>query len=928
MAEVAVSFLLNRLSHLVEEEVKLLGGVQNEVAYITNELQSIGAFLRDADSREETEERVKAWVKQVRDVAYDMEDLLDEFMFCLARKEQRHELCYFLFKSFHFVETLKAQHRFANQMQQIKERVRDISDRSQRYGFRSQEQGSSSSSLADRWHDLRGDALLLEEADLVGIEKPKEKIIGWLLKNSLMLRVVAVVGMGGSGKTTLVKRVYDDQRVKTHFESHVWITVSQSFKTDEVLRDMIEQLFEECNQSIPGGVEAMKETRLKLILKEFLKQRRYVLVFDDIWSNQAWESVKYACPDGKHGSRIIITTRSDDIASSCIKPYGHLYHLKPLSPEESWTLFCEKAFGSKNEPDLTHQLQGLSRSIMRRCEGLPLAIVAIGGLLSTKLKNVIEWQMVYRNLGIELESNDKLRSMKKILSLSYDDLPYHLKSCILYLGVFPEDELIEPMRLIRLWMAEGFIQGDEQGRTMEEIGEVYFYDLINRNLIQILNRHTDGRVRTCRIHSVMKEIVLSKAREENFGEIVVVDELNTQLYDKVRRLSIHNGCEKILEKKSFARLHSLFMFQANIPSISFSCAHFSGFRLLKVLELRDAPLEVFPAEVVNLFHLRYLSLRGTKVKRIPVSIGNLENLQTLDLRYAPVSKLPIGILKLQKLRHLLVHQYNSKAYIKFHHPGFRAPRGIENLETLQSLCFIEANQGSHMIKELGRLRQLRRLGILKIRRENGIDLCSSLEKITNLRSLFLTAAEEDEMLELHFLSSPPPFLQRLYIKGRLEKPPDWIPSLHNLVKLYLSWSRMRDDPLEALEALPNLMKLWLLHAYEGEELCFHAGGFQKLQFLMLDQLEELRLVRVEEGAMPRLQRLCIWSCRLLKVVPLGIECLTNLKELHLSDMSNEFKIMLLSEDYWRVAKIQLVYFYFWENGGWKRDRVHTVSSSI
>ncbi|KAF8402083.1 hypothetical protein HHK36_013035 [Tetracentron sinense] len=900
MAESAVIFLLDRLLLLPKEEVQLLRGVRREVEYIRDELQSIRGFLKDANAREESEESVKVWVEQVRDVAYEIEDVLDEFTLRLATPHQRHGFVASLYKTVHFVKHLRLRHCMTTKIEDIKARVHDISERRVRYDLHSLEQASNSNST---WLDLRGNALLLEEAEVVGIDKPREKLIGWLVEGESRLEVFSVYGMGGLGKTTLVKKVFDHHRVREFFQHHAWVTVSQSFKTEELLKDMMKQLFGEIEQPVPQGFDTMKDEELKKIVKEFLLQKRYVVIFDDMWSIEAWEAVKYALPDCNLGSRIMITTRSADIASSCKEPYGHVYNLEPLDAQESWTLFCNKAFRGNDCPP---HLEELSHNMLRRCEGLPLAIVAIGGVLSTKDKTVIEWEMVHRSLGSDFESNDKLKRVLKILSLSYNDLPYYLKPCFLYLSIFPEDYLIKCRRLTKLWMAEGFVK-EKQRMTLEEVAESYLHELIHRSLIQVAGTDAAGRLKRCRVHDFVRDIIRSNSRNENFGAIA--DEQNMKLHEKVRRLSIYNSVENVPQSQSFSHLRSLFIF--GVRSLSNSSMHtfFSGFRLLKVLDLKGLPLEMFPNEIANLFHLRYLSLRRTRIKRLPNSIGKLQNLLTLDLKRTHVYELPSEIFKLQRLCHLLVynHDIQPDSYIYNNFKGFKAQVGVGGLVNLQKLCYVEANQGSDVIRELGRLTQLRRLGILKLRREDGMDLCSSIEKMSNLRSLSVASTNEKEVLDLQYLSSPPLLLQRLYIWGHLEMLPLWIPSLDNLVRIVLRGCRLIDDCLDSLQELPNLIEIQLISAFDGEVLCFKSGGFQRLKFLTLQRLEGLRLVRVEDGAMSHLQNLFINRCDKLEKVPLGVERLTNLKMLRCIDMSPEFLATLLpgdeDGDYWKVVHV-------------------------
>lgn len=751
----------------------------------------------------------------------------------------------------------------------------------------------------------------------MGIDKPKNILVNWLVKGGSGREVVSVTGMGGMGKTTLVKKVYDDVEVKKHFKPCAWITVSQSFEVKDLLRDIIQNLYSEIRRPVPEGVDDMNSNKLKATIKNLLQKRRYLIVLDDVWHTNEWETVKYAFPTGKLGSRVMITTRKSDVAfTSCSESEGNVYEVKPLPEEESWSLFSRKAFRGKSCP---FYLKGFCEDMLKKCEGLPLAIVAISGVLATKDKRRIdEWDIICRSLGAEIHGNDKLEDLKKVLSLSFNDLPYYLKACFLYLSIFPEGHLIKRMKLIRLWIAEGFVEAKE-GRTLEEVAEDYLKELLNRNLMLVGDTTSDGRVKTYRIHDLLREISVSKSRDQNFAAIV--KEHNTILPDRVRRLSIHNVLQTVQQSRSVPQLRSLFMFGA-VARSSMRKYLSNGFRLLRVLDLEAAPIKTFPKEIMDLFYLSYLSLRKTRVKVIPRSIGNLQNLVTLDLKKTHVSELPVEILKLQKLRHLLVYHLKIESYAHFNSKfGFKAFSGIGDLQSLQKLCFIEANQGCGMtIRELGKLKQLRRLGIIKLRKEDGVALCLSLESLTKLRAFSVNSAGENEIIDLQHLSSPPQFLERLYLTGRLEELPSWIASLHSLVKLSLKWSQLKDDPVVCLQDLPNLVHLELLHTCDNDMLSFKGGGFKKLKVLGLDKFDKLRCVKVEKGAMPCLERLTIQRCKSLKRVPSGVKNLTKLKSLQFFDMPYELVLKLRpdgeGEDYGEVAHIPEVYSAYWRDGGW------------
>ncbi|KAM5573619.1 hypothetical protein ABKV19_013251 [Rosa sericea] len=920
MAESAVKFLLDKLAPLFENDLQLLrGGVREEIVYLRGELERMTAFLRVADASEESDEELKVWVKQLRDIAHDSEDVLDEFTLL-----QAHDHGEGLYGSIHrlscCIKNTKARYRIASELQGINFRIRKISDvhRRLRHKFNMAEQGAGSSNACNTWDDHRGDALLLEKTDIVGIDKPIKQLVGWLVKGGSGREVVSVAGMGGMGKTTLVKQVYDAAEVKKHFKVCAWITVTRSFKLGELLKDMVHQLHNAIRRPVPEGINTMNNNHLKKIIKDFLQKRRYLIVLDDVWHLHGWDAVKYALPNNTSGSRIILTTRNAEVASTTsVESGGKAYNLEPLPQSESWELLCKKTFQGKSCPP---HLEEICTDVLKKCEGMPLAIVAVSGVLSTKDKRRIdEWDMVGHSLGAEIEGNDKLRHLKKVLSLSFNDLPYYLKSCFLYLSIFPEDYLIEHMRLVRLWMAEGFVE-PKDGKTLEDVAEDYLSELLNRGMIQAADTTSDGRVKNIRVHDLFREIITSKIRDQNFATIS--KEQNVPWPDKVRRLSVHNSMQYVQKNRCVSQLRSLFMFRvAERPLLQ---KYFpGGFRLLNVLDLQNAPLNVFPVEVVNLFFLKYLSLKGTKVKTIPRFIGKLQNLETLDLKHSLVTELPVEILKLEHLRHLLVYRYEFVPYGDFHSKyGFKVLAKIGVLTSLQKLCFIKANEdGGAILRELRNLVQLRKLGIVQMRKEDGKVLCSSIEKLNKLCTLNITSVEEEEIIDLQQLSSPPLLLQRLYLRGRLETIPHWIPSLHSLVRLYLKWSRLKDDPLVFLQYLPNLVHLELSQVFEGDTLCFKAGGFKKLKHLGIDQFEGLRCIQVQFGAMPSVKKLSIQRCKLLEKVPSGIEHLSKLKVLEFFDMPETLIKTLRphekDNDYWKVAHIPEVYFTYWKECGWE-----------
>ncbi|XP_074580385.1 disease resistance protein RPM1-like [Curcuma longa] len=890
MAETALQFVLQKLNYWIVQEEQLLVGLRPAIKDIRDELECITEFIREADAGED-KDGTKAWMRQLREIAYDIEDHLEDYT--LHFGQPQGDRCFgMLSRCLHNLKHWRSWHRMATEIQEIKSRVRGISDRRKMYKF------SPTNSTASRniLHDRHVAALFMDEAELVGISEPREQIIRWLVEGKSNLQAISVVGMGGLGKTTLVRKVYDDERVKAFFTSHAWITVTQSYTEEVILRSIISQLHDEIHETLPARIETMEVIQLIPLLRRFLEHKRYIIVFDDIWHIHAWNCFKLALPDDHCGSRVLVTTRIGDVGLNCQEACGHVYQLEPLPPAAAWSLFCKKAFRSLPGAACPPELHAISQEIVRVCQGLPLAIVTLAGLLSKK-NSVLEWTTLHDNLHAELANNPKLETIMGILQLSYNDLPHHLKSCFLYFSVFPKESSVSSITLIRLWMAEGFIESDDS-ESMERVAAEYIDDLIDRNMVEVAEHYDYGKVTSCRVHDLFRELIVIKSKEENFSTSLIRQ--GSQIQEKIRRLSTHNISEPLLQSTDLSHLRAFFVFGQNASAISSQSQAnlFSRLKLLKILDLRGAPIESCPFEFGNLPHLRYLSFRHTRIKKLPKSLGKLKNLETLDLKDTYVTELPKTILNLQRLRHLLAYRYYTDDEPPLYHVvGMKLPKGISAFRELQKLAYLEVNQDGGIIEELGNLTQLKRLAIVKLRREDGSNVCSSLEKLKQLKSFSASSSHMGEFLHLEALESPPPFLERLYFRGPLKSLPNWISSLNSLVSLRLRWSRLPENSLGILEALPNLLELILFHAYVGAQLFFHKGGFQRLKVLDLEQLDSLNHV-ILDGAMPNLQIMYIRSCAQLKKVPEGIEELIHLKELHLFDMPEVFLQRL-----WRLKGI-------------------------
>ncbi|PNY07417.1 NBS-containing resistance-like protein [Trifolium pratense] len=942
MAESAVLFALGEVFQFLKEETNLLSGVHKDFSDIKDELESIQVFLKDADRRAADEadanEEIRTWVKHMREVSFRIEDVIDEYHRMIHRANPPgcgSLVC----KIPNLIKTSIPRHKIASEIQDIKLSIRGIKKRREGYNFQIlNEQGTSRSRNSTRetedgrWCDPRLSSFFIEEKEIVGLEGPREELFGWLLEGAAERTVISVVGMGGLGKTTLAKQVYDSQKVTAHFDCCACVTVSQSYTVREILIKTMEQFCQETEDPLPKMLHKMDDKSLVIELRKYLQHKRYLIFFDDVWQEDFSDQVEFAMPNSSKGSRIIITTRMMHVAEFFKKSFlVHVHNLELLTPEKAWELFCKKVFRFELDGHCPPELEAISKDIVRKCKQLPLAIVAIGGLLSTKSKTLIEWKNLSENLSLELGRNAHLTSLTKILSLSYDGLPYYLKPCILYFGIYPEDYSINHKRLTRQWIAEGFVKSDE-GRTPEQVANEYLSELIHRSLVQVLNVGFEGKVQTCQVHDLLREVIIRKMKELSFCHFVHED-CNTAAFGITRRLSIATNSNNTLKSTNNSHFRAIHFYEKGgllEPFIGKLC---SQSRILKVLDIQGTSLNHIPNNLGNLFHLRYINLRSTKVQALPKSVGELQHLETLDLRDTLVHHLPSEINKLTKLQHLLAFHRNREKYYSTlgFTTGVVMEKGIKNLTSLQNLYYVEVdNGGVDLIQEMKMLTQLRKLGLRHVRREHGNALSVALVEMKHLENLNITTIAENEIIDLNFVRSPPQ-LQRLHLKARLEMLPNWISKLEFVAEIRLGLSKLKDDPLQSLQSLPNLQKLGLWdNAYDGEILQFHSGGFLKLRRLELRRLDRVNSVLIDKGALPSLEYLTMEKNPQLKEIPSGIRHLDNLKCIHFTDIPAEFVESIDSDkgkDYWIIKHVPLVSINQWYGPNMNDFDVCTIHSS-
>ena len=380
-----------------------------------------------------------------------------------------------------------------------------------------------------------------------------------------------------------------------------------------------------------------------------------------------------------------------------------------------------------------------------------------------------------------------------------------------------------------------------------------------------------------------------------------------------------NSSNDDLQENSFPRAHSVIVFREDEALNSVVPVFVTNFKFLKVLDFEDAPrLDHLPEDIGNLFDLRYLSVRGTKVKTLPWSMEKLENLETLDLRKSLIDNIPADLInRLSKLRNLYAQRIERADMRPFRVElqGIKVVGGIGCLKFLQKLFYIEADgEGVDVLfKELRNLTQLRSLGIVRLRNEDGRALCGCIEKMEQLESLIIASTSEKEFIDLTCISSPPQFLGSLHLRGRLWKLPEWFAQLRNIVKIKLAYSMLEDDPLEVLQNMHGLLQLCIYHdSCVGKQLHFKKGVFPRLKQLFLSDLSRLRSLIIEETALPVLEDLYIGPCPQMKKLPSGLQHLKNLKDIFFNKMPTE---LMTSQDFHIVLHVPRIIFCFIDDQG-------------
>lgn len=714
----------------------------------------------------------------------------------------------------------------------------------------------------------------MKQDEIVGFEDDANTIIKYLNEETKEIDVIPIVGMGGLGKTTLAKIVYRDAEIQQRFQITFWVCISQEFNVKSVLLTILKQLTTE-------DLSELSHSLLAEIVRNNLENRRFLLVLDDLHTTEDWRLIENALPKSNKLGKVIITTRNPRVAWEA-NYRRNPHRLSYLTLQESWELLQLQVFDKLEK--CPSDLEDVGKKIAMKCQGLPLAIVVIGGILRRKLKlsttDVMdEWKEVSSSLNNYLEKDYEIRT-GSIIASTVHELPSELRSCFLYMGMFPKDSSISAWKLLRMWIAEGFIT-PKSGKSLEEVAEENLKHLVYRNLVIVEKTKAGGGIKTCRLSSMVHEFCTSQASipEKNlFREVKrsadgVFDPPISEIQNYYR-LCIHSCVGDFIHHKPKCPLvRSFLCFYNEAISLppEYDAAIIEAFDCLRVLDVKPIKFSKFPSKITRLTHLRYIALSADNFHALPASVAKLWNLQTIIIdTVSRTLEIKAYIWKIISLRHI-----KTKAAIVIDNES--KGKGGENLQTISRLSTQSFSED--ICKRASNLKNLGIHGHLdSLLKTNYMARLDRLHKLKLLHDPYPNRASEDPLVSLPYPEAFPPNMRIL-----------------ELSSTFLEWKHM-----DTLGMLPTLEILKLKdNAFRGRLWEVNDGLFPSLEVLLIKHTD-LEAWTASPDSFPRLECLKLDSCKKLIEIPYVLA-----KNLQVLDIEHVSKSAVESAKRIKKEKLQM-----------------------
>lgn len=845
----AMGSLLGKLHTALHGGSSLPKMVKENMQLFKDDLGEIGTYLDDLSEVEDPPLTAKCWMTEVRELTYDVEDYVDKSVLQPAvvranasakiksngrpMAKTRHV------KITRLPRRVNRHQKIADMLSEFRVFVREAIERHERYDL-------GCRSLRRRFVSV-GPVLPMpydEAADIVIDGRMSEFITSLANDGDQQLKVASLVGPECLGKTTLARVFY--KKFGGQYDCRAFVRVSQKPDMKRVFRDILWQVQ---RQQPP---EDWKQHELTDSIRKHLQDKRYLLVIDDLWDASVWDIINDACPKGNNQrSRIITTTRNEDVALSCCCYLSeYIFEMKPLDDYHSRKLFFDRVFGS--ESDCPQQFKEVSNEIVGICGGLPLAIISIASLLASQTVILMDLLMHIRDsLTTCLWANSTSEGMRQVLNLSYNNLPRYLKTCLLYFSMYPVGRTSCKDDLVKQWVAEGFINAAE-GKDMEKAAASYFDELVQRRFLQPLCMNHGNEVLSCMVHDMIHDLIAHKSAEENFIVVTDYHRKNMALSDNVHRLSLHFSDAKYAKIPSNIRT-------SQVRSVTFSglskcMPSVAELTLVRVLNIElsghhgDDRLDLTGiSELLNLRYLKVASAREVCIE-LPNHMKGLQCLETLDMN-AKVSAVPLDIIHLPRLLHLHLPVETSVQFDWIGSTGSVSPGSPGKLISLRDIrltCSVPPSE--HLERNMEALCSL--LG--------GHDNLKTLAMVpvATCRNDFVRAGSTSEVTTISWDGLTPPLhLQRfewLPCSCILSRVPKWIGKLGSLCILKIAIETLSMDDVANLQGLSALTVVSLyVRERVAERIVFGKAGFSALKYFKFRC--SVPWLKFEADAMPNLQ---------------------------------------------------------------------------
>ncbi|XP_062007886.1 putative disease resistance protein RGA3 [Rosa rugosa] len=916
MAEALVSFLVEQLGSFifqhVEQNVKLVVNVKKEVVNLTLNLKTIQAVLADAERRQVKEDSVRRWLNNLKEVSYEVDDVVDEWSTEILKQqiENQGDNAIVPNKKVYFsipfrclgtgqVTRIISRRDIAVRIKELNEKLALIHEQQKFYKFLQNE-------IEFEQPERLKSFSIVDKSGTFGRDYERNKLVSELVSENSEEKktplVKSIVGMGGIGKTTLAQLAYNDEKVNACFQTRIWVCVSEPFVQIAVAKAILEGL----KVTAPNSNEL--ETFVQLI-SDSIKGKKFLLVLDDVWDSdhRKWEPFLTTLGCGGSGSRILVTMRITQVASTLGATSDHTIHLKELGEETCRSLFYHIAFFDDERKE-SKKFEDIGNEIVKKCKGLPLAAKTLGSLMRCK-KTLQQWVEVLNSKIWELQEFEQ--QVFQPLLLSYYDLKPLSKRCLLYCATFPKDHVIVKDKLIELWMSQDYLEVKGGNKEKTTVGQWCFENLVTRSFFQDIVEDSDGNIESCKMHDIVHDFVQYLTKDECFSMVVKGANERMELPgDEVRHLSLMFAPKGPFPVSSLncKSLRTLTAFESKLTSIGVELI--SQSKSLRTLNLSENSIREVPKEIGGLIHLRYLDLsENHELMELPDSLCDLYNLQTLRVvNCSELVKFPDeeAMRKLTKLKHLYVYRC-----CRLKSKGIGRLTGLQKLDVFHLNGYRgEDKEGTLKLQDLENLNQLE--GSLEIAHlesvedaSEGVKACLSEKHLLHHLHLdflcfglcYHQGKEEGRgQNDREILNGLQPHggLESLTIQNcqlATSPCPDWILSLHNLTSLVLSDfgnCELLSGPFGRLPSLESLVFQGMekvkkvgveLLGIEERELQSSSSSSSLILFPKLKTLQFWRMRNWEEWEgvggdfqnnitiMPSLSRLVLNGCSKLGTLP-------------------------------------------------------------